>query len=587
MRWFLTPPPALAVHALALFALSLFALALTACNIFDTAHVRLSYSRSTEGLPEAKPMPSVEIADGATYRLVAAPAKKTIAGVTTRLLTYNGFFPGPVMKVKQGSHIFINLVNLTDAPTTLHPHGLRVHYRFDGVPNYTQKPVAPGDSFMYRLDFPDPGLYWYHPHVRADYQADMGLYGTFLVEPQDPRYWGDSVHREEVLIVDDMLLDSGGITPYYPDVSDHSLMGRFGNTFLINGESDFTLQARRYERIRYFILNAANVRVFRFGFTQSQLRLIGSDYGRSRDVEMADDVLIAPGERYVAETAFEFAGLGRIQHRTPAKYLVTGPYYQPGSELYPPRPDSFPVLGQVQVSPDAMQDTLINSFYTFAGTTRFDHDFPFTETRELDSVMAKEPDFFLELTLTMDHNSLPMSLMPSPVIDTAADGTPLTSRNLMRMHPAELAKVGKLNAANHNDPLGLGIEWYDDMPEMNRRSNAHNVRWIIRDHGTGKENMDIRWQLKQGRQYHIRIWNNFNTMHPMAHTIHFHGQRAILIGASGVPDANPMWKDTFVIGMSKVADIYLEASNPGGWMGHCHIAEHAEASMMFLYRVDP
>ena len=37
--------------------------------------------------------------------------------------------------------------------------------------------------------FPDPGLYWYHPHIREDYGLDMGLYGNIVVDPADADYW--------------------------------------------------------------------------------------------------------------------------------------------------------------------------------------------------------------------------------------------------------------------------------------------------------------------------------------------------------------------------------------------------------------
>lgn len=57
----------------------------------------------------------------------------------------------------------------------MHWHGLRLDYRYDGTPQ-SQRPIAIGGSFTYELDFPDPGVYWYHPHIREDYGQEMGLY---------------------------------------------------------------------------------------------------------------------------------------------------------------------------------------------------------------------------------------------------------------------------------------------------------------------------------------------------------------------------------------------------------------------------
>ena len=71
------------------------------------------------------------------------------------------------------------------------------------------------------------------------------------------------------------------------------------------------------------------------------------------------------------------------------------------------------------------------------------------------------------------------------------------------------------------------IEWEETGHDvmMNRMSDIHNVKWIIRDKKTGKENLDIKYDVKKGDVKKIRIVNDKNTMHPMQHPIHLHGQR--------------------------------------------------------------
>jgi suppressor of ftsI len=61
-----------------------------------------------------------------------------------------------------------------------------------------------GESFTYELDFPDTGVYWYHPHIREDYTQEMGLYGNFNVT--ENAYW-NKIDREEFLILDDFSED--------------------------------------------------------------------------------------------------------------------------------------------------------------------------------------------------------------------------------------------------------------------------------------------------------------------------------------------------------------------------------------------
>src|SRR5262245_23311374 len=77
----------------------------------------------------------------------------------------------------------------------------------------TQKPMSIGGSFSYRLEFPDPGVYWYHPHIREDYGQELGLYGNIVVVPADADYWPE-VNREITLALDDILLEDGKVAPF-------------------------------------------------------------------------------------------------------------------------------------------------------------------------------------------------------------------------------------------------------------------------------------------------------------------------------------------------------------------------------------
>jgi FtsP/CotA-like multicopper oxidase with cupredoxin domain len=112
------------------------------------------------------------------------------------------------------------------------------------------------------------------------------------------------------------------------------------------------------------------------------------------------------------------------------------------------------------------------------------------------------------------------------------------------------------------------------------------VRWILRDRASGKENMDIEWRFRVGDVARLRLTNDRHTLHPMAHPIHIHGQRFVVLAVDGVPNTNLVWKDTFLLPAGTTADILLEVSNPGRWMLHCHIAEHLEADMHMVFTVE-
>lgn len=113
--------------------------------------------------------------------MIAGYVVKKIGNTEVKMMAYNGMIPGPMIKVKQGSTITINFKNNLDIPTTIHSHGIRFDNKNDGT-DLTQKEVGPGETFTYKINFKDAGIYWYHPHVREDIEQEMGLYGNYLVD---------------------------------------------------------------------------------------------------------------------------------------------------------------------------------------------------------------------------------------------------------------------------------------------------------------------------------------------------------------------------------------------------------------------
>ena len=166
------------------------------------------------GLPSCVDSEVVELSDGDTFELRIAPVTKQLGDATVRMLAYNGSIPGPTLRVREGSEIVVNVANEADLEATVHWHGLRLDNRYDGT-HETQAPIAVGGTFTYRIEFPDPGVYWYHPHIREDYGQEMGLYGNILVVPADPDYWPPA-HRELLLTLDDVLIEDGKIAPVRP-----------------------------------------------------------------------------------------------------------------------------------------------------------------------------------------------------------------------------------------------------------------------------------------------------------------------------------------------------------------------------------
>ena len=270
-----------------------------------------------EGLPEAHPTQTVELEDGQEVDLRIAPVVKDLGGTEVRMLAYNGSIPGPTLKVRQGSEILVHAVNEGDLEATVHWHGLRLENRYDGTHD-TQAPIPVGESFTYEVHVPDPGAYWYHPHIREDYGQEMGLYGNILVTPAEPDYWPQA-DRELLLTLDDILIEEGQIAAFKESETTHVAMGRFGNVMLVGGEPDLELEARRGEVVRLYLTNTANTRVFNVALPGARMKLVGADAGHYEHEELVDEVLLAPSERVVVDVLFPDSGELALEHRTPER----------------------------------------------------------------------------------------------------------------------------------------------------------------------------------------------------------------------------------------------------------------------------
>jgi FtsP/CotA-like multicopper oxidase with cupredoxin domain len=497
-------------------------------------------------LADAQRMPEVSVADGATYDLSIKSVTKEVGGQRIKMLAYNGSIPGPTLRVVEGSRVTVRLKNDGDIPTTLHTHGVRMDNAFDGVPDMTQKEIAPGETFTYELKFPDAGIFWYHPHVRTDYALESGLYGNVIVTPKDGEYWGKA-NREVPLMIDDIALTQNGALPFDAKRADHTLMGRFGNVMLVNGESDYRLAVRQGEVVRLYLTNAANTRLFNVAIPGAKLKLVGADLGRYAEERFIDEVLLAPGERRVVEAYFAKPGAYTILHRTPGKEYVLG---NVTASEEPASPDYSAEHAKLRMYPSVAQ--------------------------EMADLMAENLDRAADkgLRLTLDMNAAMQGMMGGQG-DHMGGGHMMGDGSMMS------------GAAMGMGASGEKLEWEDTMAMMNRSSTSETVKWKLVDTTTGKSNMGINdWSFKRGESVKVRIFNDPKSMHPMQHPIHFHGQRFIILATNGERNQYPVWMDTALVPKGDTVDILLEASNPGNWMVHCHILEHAESGMMFGFKVE-
>jgi FtsP/CotA-like multicopper oxidase with cupredoxin domain len=134
------------------------------------------------------PSPAEAIPADYTLHIKASPieiAPKRILSTTT----YNGQFPGPLLRFKDGSPTTVDVFNDTETPEQLHWHGQRVSTDVDGAAE-EGTPFIPAHG-MRRLSFtPNPsGLRFYHTHNRAGADLAAGQYsgqvGPVYIDPKD------------------------------------------------------------------------------------------------------------------------------------------------------------------------------------------------------------------------------------------------------------------------------------------------------------------------------------------------------------------------------------------------------------------
>jgi suppressor of ftsI len=491
--------------------------------------------------PEVVDLTKVDV-----YELKATVVKQTIAGKTFRRFAYNGSIPGPLFKVQQGKTAKIRFVNETDVETSVHSHGLRHSWKMDGQVPTSQPPVKPGESFLYELKFPDAGIFWYHPHIREDYQQDMGLMGNFWVEPAESVHWG-KVSREEILMVDDMLAKTP--VPYPTEGANHAIMGRFGDTMLLNGKELEKAEFSPGEVVRYFITNAANTRTFRLKFKGAKVKLVGADMSPMELDIFVDAVSISPGERYIVEVLFPKKGTVRLENSTPTSSTLLREYLSSKNKLNTKNEEEFKEL---------RKNKNVTKEIIFA-----------LEQSKKEKKYKLKLDVAMGAMAGMDHSQMNHESMDHSKMNHSNTKAPTKTK----MQDAPWA------------PSPEKIEWEDAMAAMNASSNTSTIKWKLIDQDNN-ENMKANWLLKKGNSYRVTLENPKSGEHPMQHPIHFHGQRFFVDKVNGVTVKNRAWKDTVLVGLGDTVEIILDASNPGKWMAHCHIAEHLTSGMMIGFEVN-
>ena len=262
---------------------------------------------SQESSGAANSLPDLRAQSGGPvreFRRIAEVGDVEVApGVTYRTWLYNGRFPGEEIRVKEGERLRVTVENRLPEATTIHWHGVPLPNAMDGVPNVTQPPIAPGESFTYDFPAGPAGTYFYHSH--AGLQADRGLIGPLVIEETTSHVQWD---REYIVVLDDFLPEihrmqsgAGG--------RGNGMMGMMGmmggdvppyTGMLINGllpSAAPSFEVRRGERVRLRLVNASGATTFRIAIAGHRMSVSHAD-GRPVEPVTVDSLDMGSGERY-------------------------------------------------------------------------------------------------------------------------------------------------------------------------------------------------------------------------------------------------------------------------------------------------
>ncbi|QZD86124.1 copper resistance system multicopper oxidase [Qipengyuania psychrotolerans] len=522
-----------------------------------------------------------------------------VGGRRGHAIAVNGTVPGPLLRLREGQNVRIDVTNNLDEDSSIHWHGLLLPFQFDGVPGVSFPGIKPGETFTYEFPVRQSGTYWWHSH--SGLQEQEGHYGPIVIESAepDPRYDRDfvlllseftPVHPHEVArklkvgehyfnnqmqtaTEGDMPLDDrlmwGAMRMNPRDISD---VTGATYTFMMNGHGP--LDGLEYlfnpgEKVRLRVINGSAMTFFNVRIPGVPMTVIAADGQEVSPVEVDEfqigvaetyDVIVAPGEgsHAIVAEAMDRSGMGMASLTSHKGHKATPP----------------PLRDPVTLT---MADMGMGSMEGSHGQA-MDHSAHGGMNHGAASGDAMAMDHG-----SMDHSMRDISKLP----DDVKVGPGLDMVAPMPMDRMDYPGLGL-------DNLPHRVLRYTDLKA--RRANPHRMPTRSMEiHLTG--NMERYMWSFDGKKFsavtddpirfaydeRVRVKLVNDTM--MAHPIHLHGHFFELVNGAGM--MNQPLKHTVVVQPGSTATFDLTANEPGDWAFHCHLLYHMHAGMMQTVTVRP
>jgi FtsP/CotA-like multicopper oxidase with cupredoxin domain len=510
-----------------------------------------------------------------THELLIGHTEVIINGRRAAATGINGTVPGPLIRLREGQRVTLNVRNALAEDSSIHWHGLLLPADMDGVPGISFAGIPPGESYRYEYDVIQNGTYWYHSH--SGFQEQTGVYGPMIIDPAED----DPVEfdREFVVLLSDWTFENPAAVManlkksegyYNPQ---RRTAGDFFSDVQRMGFRAATADRRMWGRMRMTPTDIADVS----GTTYTYLM-------NGRDPAANWTALFHPGERvrlrFINGSAMSFFNV-----RIPELEMLV--VQADGQNIAPLEVDEFQI--GVAETYDVIVNTTADRAYTI-----------FAEAMDRSGfacgTLAPRPGMSAEVPSLRERPLLTMTDMGMAHGDDMghAGHRPGSTTVLRHEHPTGPGVDNVIeHALDRLDHPGIGLEnldhrvlRYGDLRSLGPNSDRRKPGRSLELHLTG--NMErYMWSFDgvkfsevhgpiefiYGERLRLILVND--TM--MAHPIHLHGMFVELINGNGTH--NPR-KHTVSLKPAERLAVDLTVDAPGDWAFHCHLLYHMQAGMM-------
>ena len=530
---------------------------------------------------------------GDVIDLSVGSGRRIVEGRRGMGVAVNGTVPGPLVRLREGQNVRLNVTNQLKVDTSIHWHGLLVPFQFDGVPGISFPGIAPGETFAYEFPIRQSGTYWYHSH--SGLQEQQGHYAPLIIEPKD----GEPVKVDRDYIL--LLSEFTPLNPYfimsrlrtgegyfnrqlsswtdkYPmnaaerrmwaemrmmptDIADVSAPTY---TYLANGrgpKEGMEYLFRAGERIRLRLINGGAMTFFNVRIPGLPMTVIAADGQNVRPVEV-DELQIATAETYdvIIEpgNAEAYAIVCESMDRSGMALAMLAS--RPGARAQVPALRDPPLLTMADMGMNHGEESGHGDHSSMDhGTTpkASSHDMAGMSMRDTSLL---PPDVKIGPGLDM--------VSMAPVDKTGDPGLGL------RDVPHRVLNYRMLSALEPNKD----VREPSRLLELHLTGNMERYMWSFDGRMfTSLDDEPLRFAWNE--RVRVKLVNN--TM--MAHPIHLHGMFFEVV--NGQTPAHQPRKNVLVVQPGASASFDLTANEPGDWAFHCHLLYHMHGGMMQVVTV--